>query len=187
MYDLLAHFDTDTARRAWSTWIGDSDSSGGIASNSSRSHLLLRKHPPVFESVLTQESKLDYESIRPSFDHAMNCYCAFVQNFDPLTKLFFVQDLLALRVKAIDHEREHIPDDDCALLLAIFLAGVRTMTEKECSVLLKHSKASLMSHYQSHLEKLFAQIGIFAIDNIKIIKAVMIYMVSVAYSDKLFG
>lgn len=143
-----------------------------------RSQLLTRKHPSVFNSVLTSQTRFSYRLVRPSHDHSMNMYCAFLQNADPLGKIIFVQDLTKLRIQAIDKQEDTISDEDSALLLAIYLAGLRSMTEKECSFLLNGSKASLMAYYQGHLEALFAQLGIFCIENIKVMKAVMIYMVS---------
>lgn len=174
MYVLLSQLISNMRRRAWT---GDNDSSL-LRNINLRSQLLLRKHPPAFHNLFSSQPKFIYDSIRPSWDHAMNLFAGFQNRVDPLTKITFDRELFKLRELAIDKQNEQIPDDDCLLLLAIFLAGARSMSQNECSYLLKQSKESLMSYYRGHFEHLLAQTGLFFIDSIKVFQAVMVYMVS---------
>jgi hypothetical protein len=114
----------------------------------------------------------------PPLDVMHQLWEAYVENFDPLTKIFHVPTLRPAVEKAIGSAKT-IPKNFEALMFAIFAAAVLTLKDKDCQEQFGETRRSMLSRYTSATEAALSRAKFMSTTSVVILQALLIHLYSV--------
>jgi hypothetical protein len=103
---------------------------------------------------------------------------AFVENFDPLTKLVHVPTLEPAFQKAIN-SIETIPRNLEALIFAILSAAVLTLHDKDCQQRFNETRRSMLARYASATEAALSRAKFMSTTSLVVLQALVIHLYAV--------
>ncbi|KAL5116389.1 hypothetical protein ACEQ8H_005737 [Pleosporales sp. CAS-2024a] len=103
---------------------------------------------------------------------------AFVDNFDPLTKVVHVPTFRPAIEKAIASER-NIPQNLQVLMFSIFGAAVLTLKDKHCQERFHETRRSMLSRYTAATEAALSRAKFMATTSLVVLQALVIHIYAV--------
>lgn len=135
-----------------------------------------RRKYALLTSMNTTQNLRDYH---PSPGVMQLMWDYYVCNVDILVKVLHKPTVDALILDAT-REHEYLSASTDALLFAIWLGTVTTMTSEQCKCLLRKDRSSLRQHYQFALEQALARAGWMTTQETVVLQALVLYMVRFA-------
>lgn len=105
-------------------------------------------------------------------------WLAFVDNFDPLTKIVHVPTLRPAFEKAL-RDTSQIPKTFEALMFAIFGAAVMTLKDDECQRRFSETRRSILSRFTKATEAALSRAKFMATTSLVVLQALVIHLFSV--------
>ena len=141
--------------------------------------LLLRSAPDAFSSIICSKLPSAISAAERFQNHAQALWTTFRQRVHPLFKLLFNWELDQLESATITPGRSmQLDDAQDALVSAVYLASVVSLSGAECETKLQQSKVTLLSELQNICEGALAKTNILRMKNIVSLKALALYIVS---------
>ncbi|QRC98949.1 hypothetical protein JI435_063030 [Parastagonospora nodorum SN15] len=103
---------------------------------------------------------------------------AFVENFDPLTKIVHVPSLRPVVERAIG-DVTNIPRNLEALISAILGAGILSLKDRDCQQRFGETRRSMLSKYSSATEAALSRAKFMATTSLVVLQALVIHLYSV--------
>jgi hypothetical protein len=132
------------------------------------------EHGFVFSSQSSAKTKIRF----PSPDTIFQLWDAFVENFDPLTKIVHIPTLRPAFEKASSNI-PNIPRNFQALMFAIFGAAVLTLKDDDCQRRFNETRRSMLSRYTSATETALSLAKFMATNSLVVLQALVIHIYAV--------
>jgi hypothetical protein len=114
----------------------------------------------------------------PSADIMHQLWVAFVENFDPLTKLVHVPTLEPAVQKAIK-SIETIPRNLEALIFAMLSVAILTLHDKDCQQSFNETRRSMLARYTSATEAALSRAKFMSTTSLVVLQALVIHLYAV--------
>lgn len=114
----------------------------------------------------------------PTVETMQQLWLAFVDNFDPLTKIVHVPTLRPAFEKALS-DISRIPRAFEALMFAIFGAAVMTLKDGECQSRFNETRRSILSRFTKATEAALSRAKFMATTSLVVLQALVIHLFSV--------
>lgn len=124
----------------------------------------------------TQNSKANFRSHHPSPRIMGLLWKHYINNFDILVKILYKPAVEALVMNASKDLRK-IDASTEALLFAIYLASVTTMSIEECQEIHGEERSVLLQRYRYSLEQVLAQVGLVTFQDVFVLQALTLLIV----------
>lgn len=120
---------------------------------------------------------LNLTASHPEPVHIFQLWQKFLENVNPLTKLFHAPTMQQVILDAVSH-LDQISRSMEALLFAIYLAAVNSLKDEECQSMLGNSKKTLISRFSRAAEFALSNAKFLRSYDIAILQALTLYLVS---------
>jgi hypothetical protein len=128
------------------------------------------------ELVMSEAPDGNVEDLRPSAAHAFRLWQTFLERVNPLTKVIHVPSVQPKLVEATT-DPASIPKNVEALLFAIYVLAVVSLSERECQQQLGCPKDEAYQRYSTGCRISLMRIGILKTYDIVVLQALVLYLV----------
>lgn len=116
----------------------------------------------------------------PKNEHANILWNIFMDRVEVFLRICFRWWLKDFRARSLDAEKiQQLSGPEHALLSALYLVAIVSMSDEECRSSLRQSRTTLISEYQLVCEDALLRMNLFCMSDIVAIKAVIFYVVRV--------
>lgn len=120
---------------------------------------------------------MDYTG--PDIHHTLKLWQIFLDNFNPLVKLFHAPTIQQLICEAIATDYHSVAKSTKALMAAIHLCAVTTLTDEECISQLSDPKTTLLRRFSCLAQHALVQAEFLRTTDPAILQALTLYLVSI--------
>jgi hypothetical protein len=111
-------------------------------------------------------------------------WTTFFHKVHPLVRISFTSVLRKLEYDAVfGGVRENVKDADVAFLFSIYLVSAVSLSEQECQGRLGRPRADVVGQLHALCEEAITRTGLLSINEIIVLKALMLYLVSTRPAD----
>lgn len=121
-------------------------------------------------------------ALHPSPVHIFRLWQTFLDNINPLTKIFHAP---SVQQKVLDAtaDLENIPKNTEALMFGIYAAATSSMNNGECQKLFNKNKEEVLARFQSGARQALRAAGYLKSSDIVVLQAFTLYLVGLLYSS----
>jgi hypothetical protein len=141
-------------------------------------------HPDGIDIVFGIFNPGDLTSLHPSPVHIFQLWQTFLDNVDPLIKLFHAPSVQQ-RVLDATSDLENIPKDLEALMFGIYTMAVSSLAYDECYKKFNEDKGILVARYQLGVRQALNNAGYLKSTELTVLQAFTLYLVVTTYSTSL--
>lgn len=121
---------------------------------------------------------IDSPSEEISPQHASILWHIFMHRVEPFVRIMYEWTRDELRTRSIDVElRALLSPAERALVTAVYLASVNSLTDDDSEALLQLPRSTLLDKYHVQCENAVLRTNLFCINELSTIKAIIIYTV----------
>lgn len=156
--------------RVWQEWLGK---------GANKNYFTPRKGPHAFSDLaFSSQYNTDLGSRHPSPEHASTMWSIFYQRVEPVVRITYRWRLRELQAKTMDPEAvKCLSGPEHAFAFSIYLVSIVSLFQDECDMLLHESRSFLLLQYHAICEEALLRTNIFSITDIRVIQALIFYMV----------
>lgn len=114
----------------------------------------------------------------PDIAQTLKLWQIFLDNFNPLVKLFHAPSIQQLICEAIAADPCNVAKSTKALMAAIYLCAVTTLTDEECISQLSESKTTLLRRFSCLAQQALVQAEFLRTTDPAVLQALTLYLVS---------
>lgn len=118
--------------------------------------------------------------MHPTVPQIMLLWQAFLNNFDPLVKLFHAPTA-QITMSDVATNLENISPGTEALVFAIYLSATVTMTEQQCAQILKASKPEVVKRFSNATQQALVNAKFLKSSDPSVLQALTLYLVREHY------
>jgi len=163
---------TNHGRRAWLVH-GHREST-----RTAKNPLLLRESPHALQSIICSKKSTGLKATQHFQANAQALWTIYRRRVDPFIRITFSWELDRLQSATVLPSQINITDAEDALVSAIYLASIVSLSEAECQSKLYQPKSSLLLEHQTYCEEAMASTNILCMKSTVALKAMVIYLVS---------
>lgn len=135
--------------------------------------------PNALQSIICQAPYIDVAKSHPTPQDAATLWDVFYQRVHIVVKISFDWEMERLRVATMSPDGPgDLVSQDHALIFAIYLITVSSLSEDECSSMLNRPKLALSADFQILCEQALAGSNFLCASDLKTLQASTLYMVS---------
>jgi hypothetical protein len=165
----LSNVFADSHSFSWHSW--DRKNSKSLVDN----RPIEKSNSNALQNILTSSTDVDFQGKYPKPSESTILWTTFFRNVHPLVKIGFDWDFNRLRSSA--DQREKLSSSEHALLFAIFLVSVGSVSDEECQQSFNRTKSDKLSEYQMLTEHALAQSDLLSTSSIILLQASTLYIV----------
>ncbi len=120
--------------------------------------------------------------LHPSPSQILSMWKIYIENVEPLVKIFHVPSMCSVIANACG-SLDNLNKATEALMFAIYLAAVTSLSPEECRTLLSEDKGTALSKYRFATEQALARAGFLNTQERIVLEAFVLFLVCVRHQD----